>query len=181
MKISVFMAYSLDCFIARPDGDVAWLQSDTPLPEGDDAGYGDFFNSIDVLVMGRGSFEKVLTFTPFPYGDKPIRVMSKTLKEVPEHLNKTVKIMNDDPQSLVNKLAEEGFKHIYLDGGKVIQSFLRESLIDEMTLTTIPRLIGKGIPLWGELDADIHLELLNTKSWQNGMVQHHYRIIKNET
>lgn len=177
MKISVFMAISLDGFIARPDGDVAWLHEGEPPPDGDDAGFGVFFNSIDVLVMGRASFEKVLEFDEWAYGSKPIVVMSKTLKTVPEHLRDTVTISSDSPQELIATLSEQGSRHMYLDGGKLIQSFLRDGLVNEMTLTTIPVLIGKGIPLFSELDKDIHLKHLNTKSWSNGFVQTHYRLI----
>ena len=176
MKISVFMALSLDGFIARPDGDVAWLEEGDPLPEGDDAGFSAFFSSIDVLVMGRGSFDKVLEFEGWFYGDKPVVVMSKTLTEVPEHLRKTVTIDSASPQDLVDKLSKQGYEHIYLDGGKLIQSFLREGLVNEMTLTTIPIIIGKGIPLFADLDKDIHLKHLGTKTWDNGFVQTTYAL-----
>ncbi|GAB5494247.1 MAG: dihydrofolate reductase family protein [Phototrophicaceae bacterium] len=177
MKISVFMALSLDGFIARPDGDVAWLHEGEALPEGDDAGFGAFFNSIDVLVMGRGSFEKVLEFDEWAYGSKPIVVMSKTLKTVPKHLRETVAISSDSPQALIATLSEQGYQHMYLDGGKLIQSFLREGLVNEMTLTTIPVLIGQGIPLFAELNKDVHLKHLNTRTWENGFVQTHYRLM----
>ena len=85
-KVSVFIATSVDGFIARPDGDVSWLEAGEPIGGGDDAGYGAFFSSIDVLVMGRGSFEKVLEFDPWPYGSKPVIVLSKSLTTVPDHL-----------------------------------------------------------------------------------------------
>lgn len=170
------MATSLDGFIARPDGDVAWLEEGNPLPEDDDAGFSAFFSSIDVLVMGRGSFEKVLEFDKWFYGDKPIVVMSKTLTEVPEHLRETVTIDSASPQDLIAKLSKQGYEHIYLDGGKVIQSFLREGLVDEMTLTTIPIIIGKGIPLFADLDQDIKLKHLGTKTWDNGFVQTTYAL-----
>ena len=120
IKVSVFIATSLDGYIARPDGDVSWLEDIEPLEDGNDAGYGAFFGAIGVLVMGRGSFEKVLTFEPWPYGDKPVIVLSKSLSEVPEALRKTVRIEALPPQALLEKLSQEGYKHVYLDGGKVI-------------------------------------------------------------
>ncbi|GAB1419963.1 dihydrofolate reductase family protein [Anaerolineales bacterium] len=176
LKVSVFMALSLDGFIARPDGDVAWLEEGMPLPEGDDAGYADFFKTVDVLVMGRGSFEKVLAFDPWPYGDKPVIVMSKSLTEIPENLSHSVTLYEGGIHSLLENLPEI-YSHIYLDGGQLVQSFLREGLIDEMTLTTIPILIGKGIPLFGHLDHDIHLKHLSSRYWDNGFVQTVYQVL----
>lgn len=177
-KVSVFIATSVDGYIARPDGDVSWLEAGEPIGGGDDAGYGAFFSSIDVLVMGRGSFDKVLEFDPWPYGTKPVIVLSKSLTTVPDHLQDTVRIESLSPQALLDTLAQEGYTHIYLDGGQVIQSFLREGLVDAMTLTTIPILIGAGRPLFGALDADITLRLVESKSWHNGFVQSTYQVVK---
>ena len=178
IKVSVFIASSLDGYISRPDGDVSWLENIEPLADGDDAGYGTFFGSIDVLVMGRGSFEKVLEFDPWPYGTKPVVVLSSSLTEVPEALRKTVKIESASPQALVDKLSQEGFRHIYLDGGQIIQSFLREGLVDDMVLTSIPVLIGEGRPLFGSLKKDIKLRLVACQSWPNGLVQSTYVVVK---
>lgn len=178
IKVSVFIATSVDGFIARPDGDVVWLHEIEPLKGGDDAGYGELFDSIDVLVMGRGSFEKVLEFDEWPYGTKPVIVLSKSLTEVPEKLRDRVRIDSSPPQELLEKLSQEGYKHIYLDGGKIIQSFLRDGLVDDMTLTTIPVLIGEGLPLFGHIDEDIKLRLLESRSWDNGLVQSKYQVLK---
>lgn len=177
VKVSVFIATSLDGYIARPDGDVAWLHEGEPVEDGDDMGYGALFNSVDALVMGRGSFEKVLEFEPWPYGTKPVIVLSRNQLEVPEALRDTVRIDSSSPQELVDKLAQEGYKRIYLDGGKVIQSYLREGLVDDMTITMIPVLIGEGIPLFGGLEKDVKLKLLESKSWQNDMVQLNYEVV----
>lgn len=177
-KVSVYIATSLDGFIARPDGDIEWLHEVEPIGGDDDAGYGAFFDSIDVLVMGRGSFEKVVEFDPWPYGSKPVVVLSKSLTEVPEKLRDSVRIDASPAQELVEKLSGEGYKRIYLDGGKVIQSYLRAGLVDDMTLTTIPVLIGDGRPLFGPLEQDIKLRLIETKSWNNGMVQSKYEVVK---
>jgi dihydrofolate reductase len=177
IQVSVFIATSLDGYIARPDGDVSWLHETEPIGGGDDAGYGVFFDSIDVLVMGRGTFEKVLEFD-WPYGRKPVIVLSKSLTEAPEKLRDRVRIDASTPQELVEKLSQEGYKHIYLDGGKVIQSYLREELVDDITLTTIPVLIGEGLPLFGSIDKDIKLHLLESRSWDNGLVQSKYQVLK---
>jgi len=182
IEVSVYIATSVDGFIARPDGDVSWLDEVEPLEGGGDAGYGEFFDSIDVLVMGRGSYEKLLEFREvlgiaWPYGTKPVIVLSKSLKEVPEDLRDRVKIERAAPQELVEKLSQAGYQHMYLDGGKVIQSFLRAGLVDEMTLTIIPVLIGEGIPLFGTVDEDIKLRLLESRSWDNGFVQSRYQVL----
>ena len=176
IQVSVFIATSLDGFIARPDGDVSWLEEYEPMGEGEDGGYGELFNSVDSLVMGRGSFEKVLEFD-WPYGDKPITVMSSSLTKVPEKLKDNVKINNAAPLELLEKLETEGCQHIYLDGGQVVQSFLREGLVDDMTLTTIPVLLGRGIPLFGHLESDIKLKLLESSSWENGFTQSTYMVL----
>ena len=177
LRVSVFIATSVDGFIARPDGDVEWLHEIEPLEDGDDAGYSEIFNNVDALVMGRGSFEKVLEFD-WPYGTKPIIVLSRSLTSVPEKLRDSVKIDRSTPQELVEKLSQAGYKRIYLDGGKVIQSFLREGLVDDMVLTTIPVLIGEGLPLFGHLEKDIKLRLLDSQSWNNGLVQTTYQVVK---
>ena len=178
IKVSVFIATSLDGYIARPDGDVAWLHEGDPVEDGDDMGYGALFSSVDALVMGRESFEKVLEFDPWPYGDKLVIVLSRSLTDVPEALRETVRIDSSSPQELVDKLAQEGYKRIYLDGGKVIQSYLREGLVDDMCITMIPVLIGEGLPLFGSLEKDVKLKLVESKSWQNGMVQSTYEVVK---
>ena len=177
IKVSVFIATSVDGFIAREDGDVAWLDTFESMGEGEDAGYGEIFNAVDALVMGRGSFEKVLTFD-WPYGDKPIFVMSRTMNELPTGFKGNVTIMNCSPAELLADMKNRGYTHIYLDGGKLIQSFLREGLVDDMTLTRMPILLGKGIPLFGHLDEDIRLKLIEAKSWINGFISEKYEIIK---
>jgi dihydrofolate reductase len=126
--------------------------------------------------MGRGTFEKVLEFD-WPYGAMPVIVLSRSLTEVPKKLRDRVRIEAPTPQVLLEKLSQEGFKRLYLDGGKVIQSFLREGLVDDMTLTTIPVLIGEGLPLFGHIDKDIKLRLLECRSWNNGFVQSKYQVL----
>ena len=175
--VAVFIATSLDGFIARPDGDVDWLHEGEALPEHEDLGYRDFIDSIDTLVMGRNSFEKVLEFGRWPY-DKPVIVLSRSLKEVPEKLRSQVRIDASSPEALLERLSREGINRVYLDGGRVIQSFLRAGLVDELCLTTLPILLGSGLPLFGDLPGDIHLKHLCTGSWANGFVQSKYLVVK---
>lgn len=178
MRVSVFIGTSVDGYIARADGDIAWMHEVEPLEGDDDAGYGELLASVDALVMGRGSFEKVLEFEDWPYGEKEVIVLSQTLKSVPEGLRATVKIDTSTPQALMERLSKEGYQRIYLDGGKVIQSFLREGLVDDLTLTTLPVLIGEGLPLFGALEHDVKLKLLDSRSWENGFVQAKYEVMK---
>lgn len=176
IRVSVFVAISLDGFIAKTDGNVDWLDEFESLADGEDAGYGELFNAVDSMIMGRRTFEKILTFD-WPYGKKSITVMSSSLKTIPKKLRGSVRISASSPIKLLEKLEAEGQRHIYLDGGQLIQSFLRDGLVDDLTLTMIPILLGEGIPLFGHLKKDIRLELLKTRSWENGFVQTKYRVV----
>ncbi len=169
----VFIATSLDGFIARGNGDIDWLPGlDT---DGGDYGYGAFMESVDGIVMGRGSFEKVAGFDEWPY-PKPVVVMSRSLAEgdLPVALAGKVRISDLAPRELMRELGSLGWRAAYIDGGKVIQSFLRAGLIGDMTITRIPTLIGDGIPLFGMLEKDIALAHQETTAYPSGLVQSRY-------
>lgn len=171
----VFIATSLDGFIAREDGTIDWLLSrDDP---GEDHGYQDFIRDIDGLVMGRGSFEAVLRMDIWPY-DRPVLVLSKKLASspVPEQLKGRVRFSDLAPRAAMDRLATEGWRRVYVDGGRIVQSFLREGLIADMVITQIPVLIGAGRPLFGPTDRDVPLIHVGTKAFPSGLVQTHYRI-----
>jgi dihydrofolate reductase len=171
----VFIATSLDGFIAREDGDIEWLLSrDDPNEE---HGYQDFIRDIDGLVMGRGSFDAVSRFEAWPY-DKPVLVLSKALagSPVPDRLQGRVRFAELTPRAAMAMLAGEGWRRVYVDGGQVVQSFLRERLIADMVVTRIPVLLGAGRPLFGPTGGDIPLTHLATKAFPSGLVQSHYRI-----
>jgi dihydrofolate reductase len=171
----VFIATSLDGYIAREDGSIDWLLSrDDP---SEDHGYPDFIKDIDGLVMGRGSFEGVSRFDPWPY-DKPVLVLSKVLaaSPVPEHLKGRVRFADLTPKAAMDMLAMEGWRRIYVDGGRLVQAFLREGLIADMVVTQIPVLIGAGRPLFGPTEGDITLTHISTKVFPSGLVQNRYRI-----
>lgn len=173
----VFIAVSLDGYIAREDGDIAWLLArDDP---SEDHGYPAFIQNIDGIVMGRGTFEKVLDFEPWPY-PQPIVVLSKTLKttDLPERLRGKVRILSRDPKAAMAQLDKEGWKRVYIDGGQVIQAFLRENLIQDMVITTVPVLLGGGRSLFGTLSSDISLAHVETKTFPSGLVQSKYRLLK---
>jgi dihydrofolate reductase len=176
----VFVATSLDGFIARTDGSIDWLEEANRLvPDGEDFGYQLFFEETDVLVMGRKTFEKCMSFESWPYGPKPVIVMSRTLESFPSATPDTVRLSGRSPREVCHQLAENGLTRVYLDGGATVRSFLDDGLVDSITITTIPILIGAGIPLFGELEQEIKLELVESKSYSFGFVQNTYRVLPN--
>lgn len=178
-KASVFIATSLDGFIAREDGGIDWLPvPDTNSEGGEDYGYNEFINTIDAMVMGRNTYELVLTFDEWYYGDMPVFVLTNRGVEIPDRISKTVSQMSGEPEEIVKRLQEKGYNHLYVDGGKTIQGFLNAGLIDEMIISTIPVLIGSGIPLFGPTNRDIHLEHTGNRTSPDGLVQHRYKVIK---
>lgn len=171
----VFIAISLDGFIARQDGDIAWLlQRDDPT---EDHGYAAFIADKDMIVMGRGSYEKALSFDPWPY-DRPVVVLSKQLADapVPEALKGKVRFSSRAPKDEMEALAGQNVRRVYVDGGRLVQSFMRDGLIADMVITTIPVLIGAGRPLFGALAQDIDLKLVSSRSFPSGLVQSCYRV-----
>lgn len=172
VKISVYIATSLDGFIARTNGDIDWLTGGS---DAEDFGYAEFIATVDHIVMGRNTYEKVLGFGEWPYEKKVIVLTSRELI-IPEALSGKVETFNLSPSDLLRRLEIHDARHVYLDGGVTIQRFLREGLVDELTVTTLPVLIGAGLRLFGPLDGDVRLELLSSRSYSNGFVQNRYRI-----
>lgn len=176
-KLSVFIATSLDGFIAREDGSIDWLMKSHELvPQGEDCGYKAFIATVDTLIMGRASYEKVLSFDEWPYGDLPVIVISSQDLEIPEPLQGKVTARAQDPVELIQELGEQNIKHVYIDGGVTIQSFLARKLIDELTITYIPVLLGSGRSLFGAIKEDIPLKLLEAKTFHNNLVQVKYKV-----
>lgn len=172
----VFIATSLDGYIARPDGGIDWLLERDAA--GEDHGYDAFIADKDMIVMGRGSYEKVATFDSWPY-DRPVLVLSSQLAgtAVPEALRGKVRFADMAPAAAMEELAQAGVRRVYVDGGRVVQSFLRAGLIEDMVITTVPVLIGAGRPLFGELPADRGLALVASRSFPSGLVQSTYRLL----
>jgi dihydrofolate reductase len=176
-KCSVFIATSLDGFISREDGSIDWLMKANALaPPGEDCGYKSFMSTVDGLVMGRHSFEKVLSFDPWPYEDLPVTVMSSQTINIPDHLKKSVSTSSETPIKLVQRLTQNGFKHLYIDGGITIQRFIADHLISELTITLISVLLGSGRSLFGPLVHDIELDHIETRCFDGGFVQLKYGI-----
>nr|WP_277925548.1 dihydrofolate reductase family protein [Anabaena catenula] len=179
VKTSVFIATSLDGFIARLDGSIDWLnQANTVVPHDEDCGYATFMATVDVIVMGRNTFEQVLTFGEWPYGDKKVVVLSRKGIVIPEALRKTVSTSSAAPESLIEMLSLEGVQNLYIDGGQTIHSFLSAGLLNELTITTIPILLGSGKPLFGVIKSDILLKHVITNAYAFGFVQSKYDVLK---
>lgn len=173
----VFIATSLDGYIAKLDGGIDWLlKRDNPA---EDHGYNDFIKGIDGLIMGRGSFEKAIAFDPWPYAI-PVVVMSKALRpeDVPDRLKDKVRLVDHSPAQLMKSLEKEGWRKAYVDGGLIIQSFLREKLIVDMVITTVPVLLGEGRRLFGFLSEEVALTHTKTTAFPSGLVQSTYMINK---
>lgn len=171
MKTLVYIGTSLDGFIARKNGDIEWLVQFA----NDEAihAYQEFINRIDAIVIGRGTFEKVLSFPSWPY-DKEVFVLSTSIKQVPDIAKEKVTVLSMKPAALLSYLSGKGFSGIYVDGGKVIQDFLKEDLVDELIISKAPVLIGSGIPLFGYLDTDRQFTHIRTEVHSNGLVRSYY-------
>jgi dihydrofolate reductase len=172
----VFIASSLDGYIARPDGDIGWLLArDDPR---EDHGYDAFIADKDAIVMGRGSYEQVATFDKWPY-DRPVVVLSSRLAgtPVPGRLHGKVRFADLTPEQAMRELERDGARRVYVDGGRVVQAFLRAGLVEDMVITTVPVLIGAGRPLFGELPRDRDLALVASRSFPSGLVQSTYRVL----
>jgi dihydrofolate reductase len=171
VNASVFIGTSLDGFIARPHGEFDFL----PAGGGEPHGYAEFMATVDALVLGRNTFETVLAFDEWPYGDKPVFVLS-TRPLAPAPAGALVERLSGEPAQVVARLDERGIRHIYVDGGITIQRFLRAGLIQRLIVTRVPVLIGAGIPLFGAIDRDIVLTHVRTQHYASGLVQSEYRI-----
>jgi dihydrofolate reductase len=171
-KCSAFIASSLDGYIARTDGNMDWLRG--AAENGGDYGYQAFFRSIDCIVIGRKTYEKVLSFGEWPYNGKKVVVLTTTPKAVPEIPALNVEAMSSAPSDVLERLKGTGCTHAYIDGGKTVQAFLRDGLIDEITITTVPIILGDGVRLFGKVKNDITLRHLETRTYTNGFVQTRY-------
>ena len=175
MKIrnSVYIGTSIDGYIADKEGGIGFLDS-IPLPKDLDMGYHSFMERIDALVMGKTTFETVLSFDiEWPY-KKPVFVLSKSLKAIPEELAGKVEIVQGPLEEIIKLLNDRGYLRLYIDGGKTVQSFLQEDLIDEMIITVIPVLVGGGASLFGELHELIKFECVEVNHFVDKIVQMRY-------
>lgn len=171
----IFIATSLDGFIARDNGDIEWLLEHDA--SGEDHGYNDFIKDIDAIIIGRGTFEAVRDMKPWFYS-RPVLVLSATLADqsVPDDLTGKVRFTGKSPQQAMAMLETEGCRRVYVDGGRVIQSFLLDGLVSDLVVTRVPILLGSGRPLFGPLTRDIRLAHVSTRAFSSGLVQSTYTI-----
>ena len=174
MIASVFIGTSVDGFISRPNGALDFL----PEGGGEPHGYHEFFASVDALVIGRKTFETVLAFPEWPYGDKRLIVLSSQTLDLSKVPAGRVEQMQGSPRDIFSQLERRGIRHIYVDGGVTVQGFLREGLIQRLIITRVPVLIGEGVPLFGALSKDIRLEHLQTQYYGSGLVKTEYRVLR---
>ena len=177
MKCSVYIATSVDGFIAKPDGDIGWLhRPEYAAADMQGLGYQDFISTVDALVMGRRTFEKVMSFEPWPYEGTPVIVLSSGAPQIPVELQGKIRVESLPPEQLVARLKAEGLGHLYIDGGNTIQRFLRARLIQEIIITRIPILLGAGISLFDSIGVELPLRLLAATRSDNGFVQVRYSV-----
>ena len=169
----VFIATSLDGYIADKNGGLDWLNS-IPNPDLIDMGYEKFNESIDAIVMGRTTFETVLNFDiDWPY-TKPVFVLSRTLEAIPEKYDEKAELVKGSLTNILLEINSRGYTRLYIDGGATIQSFLKEDLIDELIITTIPILLGGGAKLFSELPKELKFKHSNSSLFLDEIVQNHY-------
>jgi dihydrofolate reductase len=170
VKLSVFCGVSVDGFLARPNHALDFLDAGGQEPHG----FEEFYGCVDVVVIGRRTFEVVLTFGKWPYGKKPVVVLSSRPLDFSAVKGGVVEQMSGEPGEIVKQLRARGFKHAYIDGGITIQKFLAAGCIDRLVITRVPVLIGAGIPLFGPVPQDVSLRHVATRCYKGGLVQSEY-------
>ena len=171
--ISVFVGTSVDGFIARPNGELDFL----PPGGGEPHGYDEFIASVDALVIGRNTFETVLAFPAWPYGDKRVVVLTSRPLDLSAVRGGKVDQMSGPPSDIVAQLAATGAHHLYIDGGITVQRFLRAGLVQRLVITRVPVLIGDGIPLFGALPRDVRLHHVATQHYPSGLLKSEYDVV----
>jgi len=174
MRCSVFIATSVDGFVAGPNDELGWLAAvERP---GEDYGYAAFVKTVDVLVLGRRSYEVVSGFPEWPHAGKRVCVLSGSLR--PRDMRDGAELFTGSPAELVPRLRAEGIRRAYVDGAAVIRSFLRAGLLDDLTLSTIPVLLGAGIRLFGDALPHVELRLEESRAFPSGLVQSRYAVCR---
>lgn len=182
MKCSVYIATSADGYIATPEGSVDWLgdagKQNADMSQNPDMGFNDFIASVDCMIMGRKCMETISGFNlepeQWPYGDIKIYVLSNSIKVAPENVRDKVEIYSGDVLELVSRLKNSGYKHAYIDGGTTITCFLNHQLINEMTITKAPIILGDGIPLFGKMNNRVKLSNSEAIVFPNDFLQIKY-------
>lgn len=171
-KVSVYIATSIDGYIARNDGNLDWLHYGHTGDE--DYGFKKFINSIDALILGRKTYEVVSAFDEWPYKGKRVIVLSNTLNEV----RKEAELFSGRLTDLLSKLHNENVSHVWVDGGITASKFLEAGLVDELTISVIAMVLGFGIPLFSKMNTEHKCRLVSSHSYPSGLVQLKYEVIK---
>jgi dihydrofolate reductase len=178
---SVFMALSQDGFMARPDGALDWLdEANRLVPLGEDCGFADFMARVDALVMGRKTFDTVRSMGVWPYGDKPVVVLSRRLKSLPEGVPGSVRLDGGDPQEVLERTSALGWQRLYIDGGETVQGFLKAGRVHELVLTEVPCLLGQGIALFDPAGLPAGFQCQRQHAYPFGFVQRQYLLQANQ-
>ena len=173
-KNTVFIAKSLDGYIADQNGNLDWLEM-IPNPDNIDMSFINLMQEVDAVVMGSATYKVVCNFEgDWPYS-KPVYVLSSSIQKIPEKLADKVMLLKGKPQEILSEIHLKGHFKLYIDGGTTIQNFLKVDLIDELIITTIPILLGGGFPLFGKLSTRLEFEHVESKVFLNQLVQDHYR------
>lgn len=170
-RCSVFIASSLDGFIARADGSIDWLAL-VDQPGGEYWGYGAFYSSVDALIIGRKTYETALAFPEWPYASKHCVVLTHR----PQPSQHGEELYGGALEPLLSRLGDEGVKRVYVDGGQVIGQFLAKGLIDDLTISIVPILLGTGAPLFSGPSRESRLELISSEQYPTGLVQLRYTV-----
>jgi dihydrofolate reductase len=170
----IYIATSLDGFIADSDGGVEWLDS-VPVPEGDDLGFSDFMSNVDAVIMGRVTFETLIGFGVGWHYGVPGIILSSTMTKAPKEFADHVTFACGNPREIVDLANSQGYSNLYVDGGATVQGFLRDDLIDELIISEIPVLLGDGVPLFGQLDRRLDYEFVGCEVLVDQIVKKHFR------
>lgn len=167
-RISVFIAQSVDGYIATDDDSLDWLTSAGAADE--DYGFERFLSEIDVVAMGRSTYDVIRDMSDLPYGDRPVHVFT-TQDLAPRG---GFAFYARTPQEAVAQWESDGVGHVYVDGGRLISQFLAAGLVDDLTITVVPTLLGSGKPLFHRIAVATPLRLIDTRAFASGMVQLRY-------
>ena len=167
-KLSVFIATSIDGFIATPDGRLDWLEDAAGTD--DDYGWDAFLAEVDALAMGRGTWDHIAHLDELPFGDRPVYVFTHR----PLATDHDVSTWSCSPHEALETWRQRGLERVYVDGGQLISAFVAEGLIDDMTILTAPVLLGSGIPLFSANTTASAFPLEGVGSWPSGFVERRY-------
>jgi len=165
---AAFLGMSLDGFIAGPDDELDWLEREGGPPE--DHGFAAFFASVDALLIGRRTWEVVGRFPEWPYGGKRVFVLTHR----PAEARHAERFLSGSPAEVLEALGEAGVRRAYVDGGRVVSQVLAAGLLDELTVSILPVVIGRGIRLFEDAGPERWLTLESHRAFAGGMVQLRY-------